>query len=276
MKPAGHDARGECAAILKHAHVIWQDPCRNGEVAQLCGSGPVIPSFETSPDGRRGEVSKPAKIASKDRGGARNFASRESDALSAAHVTNLIAAVSHANAIGLPLNRMITIHWERAGISLEAIPGATGRFIDMMAKAMSRHGSKTAWAFVHENGDRKGGHCHLLAHVASAMVPIVTGMQKRWLRRIADRPYRARVILSRPIGGRLGLETSNPNLYAENLAEVLAYTIKGADPDAARKFELLRLKPGGRVIGKRCGTSQNIGRKARMQFAERRQTETSI
>lgn len=43
----------------------------------------------------------------------------------------------------------------------------------------------------------------------------------------------------------------------------LSYVLKGASPEAASQFDMDRLEQGGRVIGKRCGTSQNIGSKAR-------------
>ncbi|AMU89514.1 hypothetical protein ATM17_10780 [Sphingopyxis macrogoltabida] len=144
---------------------------------------------------------------------------------------------------------------------------ATGRFTDLMAKALARHGSGTAWLWTHENapgnGPDKGGHCHLLAHVPADLVPVVTALQRGWLRRITGQPYRARVIHSKPIGGRLGLETANPDLHAVNHAAALAYVLKGASAEAASHFGLERLEPGGRIIGKRCGTSQNIGAKAR-------------
>jgi hypothetical protein len=71
---------------------------------------------------------------------------------------------------------------------------------------------------------------------------------------------------SKPIGGRLGLEAGNPDLHAINLEAALAYVVKGANLDAAARFALERLEPGGRVIGKRCGTSQNIGAKARREY----------
>jgi hypothetical protein len=61
----------------------------------------------------------------------------------------------------------------------------------------------------------------------------------------------------------LGLEAGNPELHAINLDAVLTYVLKGASPDAASQFGLERLESGGRIIGKRCGTSQNIGAKAR-------------
>lgn len=254
-------------------------------------------AFETSPFGCFGEVSiaplqrqTPAnppfaadgtKVAisyvtsgvaalsasSPGRGGARNRADRENHALTAAQIANLKAAARHADRIGLPLTRMITIHWEAAGMPLGEMAKATGRFTDLMTKALARHGSATAWLWTHENvpgkGHAKGGHCHLLAHVPAPLVPVLTALQRGWLRRITGRPYQARIIHSSPIGGRLGLETGNPDLHAINLEAALSYVLKGASPMAALQFPLERLEPGGRVIGKRCGTSQNIGATAR-------------
>lgn len=197
------------------------------------------------------------------RGGARNRADRESHALTVAHIANLRAAERHAEKIGHPFTRMVSIHWEAAGVPLADMAKATGRYTDLMTKALARHGSGTAWLWTHENGDRKGGHCHLLAHVPADLVPVLTGLQRGWLRRITGKPYRARVIHSKPIGGRLGLEKGNPDLHAINLEAALAYVLKGACPEAASRFGLERLEPCGRVIGKRCGMSQNIGAKAR-------------
>jgi len=162
---------------------------------------------------------------------------------------------------------MLTIHWEAAGTPLAGMPKATGRFLDLMTKALARHDSATAWLFVHENGERKGAHCHLLAHVPPHLVTVVTGLQRGWLRRITGKPYRARVIRSKPIGGRLRVESGNPELHAINLDAALAYILKGACPDAASRFHLDRLEAGGRVIGKRCGTSQNVGAAARKKGA---------
>ena len=202
-------------------------------------------------------------LCSTGRGGARNRADRESHALTVAQIGNLMAAERHAELIRLPFTRMISIHWQAAEVPLEGMARATGRFVDLMAKTLARHGSSTAWLWVHENCGPKGGHCHLLAHVPAKHVKRISGLQRGWLRRITLHSYRARVIYSRPIGGRLGLETSNSELHAINLAAALAYVLKGASPQAASQFALERLEPGGRVIGKRCGTSQNIGAKAR-------------
>ncbi|MBU6395761.1 MAG: hypothetical protein KGQ75_14420 [Sphingomonadales bacterium] len=158
---------------------------------------------------------------------------------------------------------MISIHWEAAGVPLEKMAKATGHFLDLLSKALARHGSRTAWIWVHENGHRKGGHCHILIHVPAHLVQRMTGLQRGWLRLITGNPYRARVIHSKPVGGRLGLELGNPDLHRANLDEALGYLLKGVRHTAAAQFALARLEPGGRVIGKRCGTSQNISLSAR-------------
>ena len=158
---------------------------------------------------------------------------------------------------------MITIHWEAAGVPLEGMAKATGRYLDLLGKMLARHDSRSAWLWVHENGPGKGGHCHMLAHVPAALVGILGRLQRGWLKRITGNPYRARVIYSRPIGSRLGVERSSPDLHAVNLVRALGYVVKGASMAAAEAFELQELEPGGPIIGKRCGTSQNIGAKAR-------------
>ena len=200
------------------------------------------------------------------RGGARNRADRESHALTAAQIGNLKAAERHAEKIGLPFTRMISIYWQAAGVPLAGMAKATGRFLDLLTRWLTKIGHRTAWIWVHENCGPKGGHCHLLAHVAPRHVKALTGQQRGWLRLITGQPYRARVIHSKPIGGRLGLETGNPELHAINLSAALSYVLKGASAEAAAQINLALLEPGGRVIGKRCGTSQNIGAKARKTY----------
>src|SRR3546814_12785741 len=116
---------------------------------------------------------------------------------------------------------MISIHWQAAGVPLAVMAKATGRFTDLMAKALARHGSGTAWLWTHENvpgnGHDKGGHCPMLAYVPADLVPVVNALQRGWLRRIHGQPYRARVVHSKPIGGRRGLDAGNPDLHALQL-----------------------------------------------------------
>jgi hypothetical protein len=107
-----------------------------------------------------------------------------------------------------------------------------------------RHACQAAWLWVHQNGDRKGGHCHLLAHVPAEHAKRLSELQKGRLRRITGKAYRARVIRSRSTGGRLGMDASIPALHALNLEAALAYLLKGASPEAAAQSRLNRLEPG--------------------------------
>jgi hypothetical protein len=175
-----------------------------------------------------------------------------------------------------PFTRAVTIHWQAAGMPLECMVKATGRFTDLLTKSLARHGSRTAWLWTHENSGKNGGHCHLLAHVPADLVPVIAGLQRGWLRRITGQPYRAGVIFSRPIGGRLGLEVGNPELHAVNLEAAFGYLCKGAPQAALDTFGIDRThKPGERVISKRCGTSQNIGAAARRLAGQQDRTRNA-
>ena len=244
--------------------------CGFGEVSNLAGQPQAVDSPSVANTGTDlaikylsiGVGSKSARQPV-SRGGARNRATRESHELTSAQAAKLAAAAHHASVIGLPFTRLITIHWEAAGVPLASMAAATGRFTGLMAKALARRGSKTAWLWVHENGDRKGGHCHLLAHIRASDVAAIKRLQRRWLLSITGKRYRRRVIKGDPIGRRLGLEATNPALLAENIISTLAYLLKGVVVDAPQAAALARLQPGGRIIGKRCAWSQNIGNKAR-------------
>ncbi len=201
------------------------------------------------------------------RGGRRNLSSRESHELTIKQVVKISSAPVHAAAIGLPFTRMITIHWQAAGLPLDGMANAVGRYLDLLTKLLVRHGYGTAWAWVHENAQgrhvTKGGHSHILAHVPPDMVGLLQRRQRGWLKAITGQPYKARVIKSEPIGGRLGLETGNPNLHHVNLGAALAYVVKGAPQEVLDRLGIDRAhEPGGRIIGKRCGISQNLGAKA--------------
>ena len=208
-------------------------------------------------------VAAESAVAARKHGGARNFGDRVSDRLSAAQIANLIAAAGHAQTIGRPFTHMTTIHWEAAGIRPNGVTKATGRYLDLLSKALTRLGGSTSWIWVQENGPGKGAHVHILVHIPGSLSNRVMRKQIGWLKRITDTTYRKRVIKTVALGRRLGLETSNPPLFAANAEATLAYVLKGASDEAAKAFGLVKLDGGGRVVGKRCGVSQNIGAKAR-------------
>jgi hypothetical protein len=196
-------------------------------------------------------------------GGARNSASRTSDALTEKQSKEIIAAAQFSARIGLPLNRHLTIHWDAAGVPDCRAAAATAAFLALARDWLRKRRASLAWAWVRENGDGKGSHVHILLHCPPDMARTFAAMQRRWLRRVTGNPYRARIIRTARVGGTLTAAQTAPAAYAENLAAIVGYLLKGASPVAARELGLERLEAGGRVIGKRAATSQNIGRAAR-------------
>lgn len=141
-----------------------------------------------------------------------------------------------------PFNRFVTVHWTALGVSDDIAARATGMLIKLAADWCATKKEKMAWAWVRENdaGDRtKGSHVHILLHCPTD-VPIGQ-MWRRWLKRISKRKYATGGLASRAIGPNLRCYATNPLAYRQNLATVLAYVCKGADPDL-----------GGVIIGKRA------------------------
>ena len=194
------------------------------------------------------------------RGGARNRASRTTEALSEASARNLIEATCFAVQSDLPFNRMVTIHWDAAGVADDL--KATGLFLKLASDWVRRHGGKTAFIWVRENGPGKGRHVHILMHLPPDVAREFNRYQRRWLQTCGAQ-WRAKVLLSRPVGRSLRHALTGGADYVANLSEALSYVLKGADHRAREMLGIERCEPGGRVVGKRCGVSQNIGPAAR-------------
>lgn len=188
-------------------------------------------------------------------GGARNRVSRASDGLTLKQARLLIEAALTAHMIGRPLNRHIIVHWEAAGVPDTRAASATTAFLKYWRDWLD---GATAYIWARENGDGKGSHLHILAHMPAGRRMHGAG-SRRWLERITGKPYRRDTIRTTRIGGYH--DPAGP-VYAANLQAVLAYVLKGADTDTAATLGIAH-ESGGRIIGKRCGTSRNIGAKAR-------------
>lgn len=195
-------------------------------------------------------------------GGARNSRDRVSHALPLAKAEAIIDGAYRAIKIGLPFNRFVTIHFERAGLTDAQAAEAVSWIMRLATQWMRSKGYVIAHAWVRENdeGDgRKGSHVHILYHCPDT-IPIGR-MWPRWLRRVAGRPYRAKAIKSKRIGGTVNAHAVSPAAYLQNLDRVLAYVCKGVAPADASMLGLPKQEAGGRIIGKRAGWSQNIGTK---------------
>lgn len=251
--------------------VILPTGCRNQDSRELdpANSDNAAEKHRLGPNGTGRAIDLSPSVASSPArrwGGRRNSASRISDSLSLHQAANIIAAAQFAAAAGMPFNRHLTIHWQQAGVTDHRAAWATGRFLKVAGDWIAKRGGRFAWAWVRENGERKGSHVHILLHLPAGTQ--IGGMQRRWLRLITGLPYCASTIKTARIGGTADAAQSAPNLYAFNLAAVVSYLLKGACAEAAREMRLTRLEPSGRIVGKRAATSQNVARAARRELTQ--------
>ena len=196
------------------------------------------------------------------------MASRTSDALTLRQARGIMAAAQFALALGLPLNRHLTVHWARAGIDDTGAAAATRALLKRASHSLAKRAEPFAYIWIRENdSDGKGSHVHLLLHVPPGAARRFTTLQRRWIRHVTGKPYRVNTLHTSRIGGKVNAAETMPDTYRANLANVVAYVLKGAEPGAAQFLGLTKLEAGGRVIGKRCGWSENIGAAARAQHA---------
>lgn len=162
----------------------------------------------------------------------------------------LIAAADRAIAIGRPLNRHITVHWEAAGIGDAEAMAATTAFLKYFREWLR---GQTAYLWTRENGGGKGSHVHILAHLPAGR-RWHGSIARRWITALSGNPYRAGVIHTRALAGYSDPTSEH---FAANLQAVLAYAVKGVDPVTAGQLGIAH-EFGGCVVGKRCGTSRNL------------------
>ena len=230
-----------------------------------CGDGgnPCLPdtgtqaAIYTSSNSARHLNGKPA---CNGWGGSRNRADRHSEGLTAKQVDGIVTAAQTAWRRGLPFNCHVTIHWAKLGVADDATAAATGAFLTCARDWLRKRGLPFAYAYSREKSGDNGAHTHILAHLPPG-TPWAFQRSKRWLERICGGPYFAGGIRTHRIRGTGGGRVILPDLYAENLAEVVGYLTKGALPSVAAALALERVKPGGRVVGKRAGWSENVGQR---------------
>jgi hypothetical protein len=197
------------------------------------------------------------------RGGARNRRDRLTSALSLAMASGLSEATAFARVIGLGLNRFVTIHWESGRVTDDL--AATARWLKLTGDWIRSRGGQVAFIWVRETGPDKGAHVHILMHVPPDLADGFDRRQRGW-QQACGALWKAKVRYSRPIGRNLLHYSSgwiDGQAYEVNLAETLDYVLKGADDAAHQSLGIRRKEPGGEVVGKRCGVSQNIGPEAR-------------
>jgi len=214
-------------------------------------AGTVVAIYRKSTSALHGSARRPRK-------------GRRSTALRAKDCENLIWAAHHAITIGKPLNRMLTIHFDKAGISDPV--KATGQLLKLIGDWLRCNNTGLTAVWVREAGPTKGEHAHILLSVPPPILGSFTRMQRGWFKKIGA-AWKCGVYKSRPIGGshKVAFSEASASLYRQALTGALHYLLKGADAQARTVHGISKQGDGGELWGKRCGTTENIGRSTRLR-----------
>lgn len=191
-------------------------------------------------------------------GGAGNRATVASDYLTLRQAQDLMAAAQCALRIGKPLTRHLTVRLERQGITDADAVKAIGKLITLLRDHVRKTtDGEIAYIWSREHGAVIGNHVHILLHLPAGYNWQRQRVQ-RWIERISSRKYKKGAIKTTRIGGAANAHVQNPGLYLVNFVTVVGYLIKGTCPRTGAALQLKRIRPQGRIIGKRCGASRNL------------------
>lgn len=170
-------------------------------------------------------------------------------------------AAAYALATRRTFQRHWIIHYGKADIRAEDGARFVSRLLTLARKQAKRRGGELTALWVRERASIKGEHVHILLHLPADIR--LQGLTRRWIE-AAGGTWGAGVSKVRLVGGRLNKIGGNNQLhFAENAANVVRYLLKAASEETGERLALTRSGRGGRIIGKRCGWTQNIGEKAR-------------
>ena len=196
--------------------------------------------------GREGDVALPSSLVGAATAPACTPHRRTTTHISRGAAENLIAALDFAAAIGRSLNTAIDIHWHSfAGHVADDFRLRKAQ--ERIAKWCRRRGFPLVWLWVREIGDYGAANTHLLVHVPPALLDA--------FRVEFEKAFE-------PEGGvRHERAIKIQNAYYPR--GKLDYMLKGlSEVDADL---LIKVKPEsqGVIVGKRTGTTENIGARAR-------------
>ena len=180
----------------------------------------------------------------------------------------LIIAADEAARIGLPLNHFLSVNWEKGGVIDDV--RAIGDFWSRAKAWLVEHGAASAIIWVRETGRTNGRHAHLLLHVPAALRGRFVHRQAGWLAQCGlkrGKGNRNTQRLGKP-SRRSASEIATAVTYATDLMHVVHYLTKEVEHAGRSALGISIEARGGVVIGKRSGTSQNIGRAARERQPE--------
>jgi hypothetical protein len=193
-----------------------------------------------------------------------NYRTRGTKYISATQAANIVEAVAFAKSIGVPLVAHLTIHWSGT-VAFDDHDGT--RFAKVrkgLSKVLLRRGIPVAWVWCREcKAHTDIVHSHLLFHLPAEhrSGPKLEEM-KAHLVRLVDRhgdgifgEFAVRLVI-----------WPDPDGF---------YLIKGGGPLVWKQFPRIRKDwrtSQGIIHGKRCGSTENIGKAARIKVAKRCQS----
>lgn len=192
-------------------------------------------------------------------GGARNRRDRLTTALSQRHAEGVLMAMANADLVGMPLTRHWVVDYELAGIADRDGAAFVGKLLALCGRYVRAKGGRFAAVWVREVGARNGAHVHIAFHLPRGWR--LGYLTRRWIK-AAGGTYRKGVSRIRPVGGSLNCAWTSPELYRENLERLGNYLTKGSNSAVAAELGLELLKPGGAIVGKRWGRTENLASKA--------------
>ncbi|ANU08452.1 hypothetical protein A6F65_02166 [Paraurantiacibacter namhicola] len=173
----------------------------------------------------------------------------------------MLDAAAFALATGRTFQRHWIIHYGKAGIAAHDGARFVSQVLALASKQARREGGALTALWVRERASEKGEHVHILLHLPAAMR--LHGRTRRWID-TAGGTWRAGVSRVRIVGGRLPSgDAAAGEAHAMNAANVLRYFLKAGSQETGKRLGLTRAGCSGRIIGKRCGWTQNIGAAAR-------------
>ncbi|MBX7539652.1 hypothetical protein [Qipengyuania sphaerica] len=173
----------------------------------------------------------------------------------------LLDAAAYAISTGRTFQRHWTIHYGKAGIEAENGARFVSKVLALASKQAKREDGVLTALWVRERASDKGEHVHILMHLPAGMR--LHGRTRRWIE-AAGGKWQHGVSRITIVGGVLPkIEAENGDRHTRNASQVVRYLLKASSNDTGQRLDLTRSGMGGRIIGKRCGWTQNIGAKAR-------------
>jgi len=174
------------------------------------------------------------------------------------------AAAFHADQVGKPLHAFLTIHWDNQGGD-GTVQERNSHLLICARRWLGRRNEDLACVWVIERGTVSGLHAHNLIHVPRRLLAGFTGMLPRWTG-IPALPKdqwpdmkRKQHVLGYGQDGIWQLM----RVYDHGVG-LRRYLLKGASDRWHRLG--IRHEDQGMVVGKRCGSSNNLGPTARGRY----------